>query len=295
MALQIKKFSMSRMTIGDCVLFHQGVLADIAEATPAALHIETQYPAYQASVELLASVVNRQQGYSSTKKLKDADYLRDRAGGTVQSVVNDYLNSPVDTKREAAELLAMPLGPYKDIRQHGYKKQTAEVDGMLAILAKPEYAEAIRILNLTEEVEVLAETNARIKALLSEKQDEVIEHQAQSDLSSEELVADANAKYEGIVLVVNAFAIAMPSEVIDHFIKRTNALVEMYTVDNSGGASGGTAPDSDTTPDDDTTPEGGETPDEGGTTPDEGGSDNGGGETPTPTPGGGDDDEEVVG
>ena len=43
MALQIKKFSMSRMTIGDCVLFHQGVLADIAEATPAALlpHLTT--------------------------------------------------------------------------------------------------------------------------------------------------------------------------------------------------------------------------------------------------------------
>ncbi len=234
---------MTRMTIGDCLLFHQGVLADMATATPAALHIEAQHPPYEAAVSLLASVVNRQMAYAATNKLKEADKLRDRAGGTINAVINDYRNSPVDTKSEAAELLALPMRAYKGINEHAYKKQTAEVDGMLAILAKPEYVEAIRILNLTEEVEILAQANEQIKALLSEKQDEVIEHQAQSNLNSAELVNEANTKYEEAVLVVNAFAIAMPSEVINHFINRVNALVEMYIVDNTGGATGGTAPD----------------------------------------------------
>ena len=68
---------------------------------------------------------------------------------------------------------------------------------MLAMLDAE--AEAVATLGLTEEVEALREANAAFEAKFLEKTEEMSARMVQSDVKSEDAVAEANALYEDIV------------------------------------------------------------------------------------------------
>lgn len=238
---------MTPMTVGSCADFHDKVVGFITKATPAALHIEDKVSAYTKASEKLSSVVNRQKAFLVTKALKDADYLRDRACGTINSVVNAYLTSPVDEKRAAAELLAPQLSPYKGIRNHKYSKQTAEVKGMYGVLTAEGNAAAVTELGLDPETAMLLKTNQDFEKIFLEKAAEANEKAKVSDLDSEALMKEANALYEGIVEIVNAYAIVQSSDEIEAFIENVNGLVEVYA-NEAGTSTSDTSKPSEETP-----------------------------------------------
>ena len=218
MAQQIKSFGMSAMTIGSCSDFHTQVNKLITAATPAVLHVAEKAAAYSDSTALLASIVNRQRSFITTASLAEIDRTRDNAAGVISNVTSAYLTSPVAEKREAAMLLSPQLSAYRGIRNHEYTKQTAETRGMLAVLDDTENAAAVATLGLTEEVEALREANAAFEAKFLEKTEEMSARMAQSDVKSEDAVAEANALYQDIVQTVNAYAIVQPSDEINTFI-----------------------------------------------------------------------------
>ena len=136
------------MTVGSCSNFHKDVLACIETATPAALHVESQVGAYQEASGLLASVVNRDRAFVATKSMESADRERDNAAGVVINVTYDFLSSPVEVKRTAAELLYPKLSPYKGIGRHEYTKETAEIDGMLKVFDDEACASAAETMGI---------------------------------------------------------------------------------------------------------------------------------------------------
>ena len=160
MAKQIQSFGMTQMTIAACSNFHTTAVKYINEATPAALHIDDKAPAYTDVASLLASIVNRKRAFVSTPQMREADKLRDNATGTISLVINAYTHSAVDECRTAAQLLYQQMSPYRGIGNHEYNKETAEIRGMLAMLAEPENAAAVTTLGLTKEVDALREANA---------------------------------------------------------------------------------------------------------------------------------------
>ena len=184
MAQQIKSFGMSAMTIGSCSDFHTQVNKLITAATPAALHVAEKAAAYSDSTALL---------FIATASLAEIDRTRDNAAGVISNVTSAYLTSPVAEKREAAMLLSPQLSAYRGIRNHEYTKQTAETRGMLAVLDDTENAAAVATLGLTEEVEALREANAAFEAKFLEKTEEMSARMVQSDVKSEDAVAEANA------------------------------------------------------------------------------------------------------
>lgn len=243
MATQIRSFGMSKMSLGSCSDFHNKVVEFINQASAAELHIEGKLTSYQAAIQRLAAIVNRQMAFVSTPEMKTTDRTRDNASGTISGVTNAYTTSPVETKRIAAQLLSAYLSPYKGIRNHEYSKQTAEVNGMLAALATEEAAEAIEILGLKEEVDALRTANAAFEAAFLKKTAEMSGRLQGSDVSSAALVAEANTLYQDIVQVVNAYAIVQPSEAILTFIDNINGLVGVYSRIAGGSSSGGSTTD----------------------------------------------------
>ena len=246
MAQQIKSFGMSAMTIGSCSDFHTQVNKLITAATPAVLHVAEKAAAYSDSTALLASIVNRQRSFIATASLAEIDRTRDNAAGVISNVTSAYLTSPVAEKREAAMLLSPQLSAYRGIRNHEYTKQTAETRGMLAVLDDTENAAAVATLGLTEEVEALREANAAFEAKFLEKTEEMSARMVQSDVKSEDAVAEANALYEDIVQTVNAYAIVQPTDEINTFIASVNGLVGTYSAGSSskgGKAEGGDTPE----------------------------------------------------
>lgn len=227
------------MTLGSCADFHDKVLGFITEATPAALHIENKLAAYEEVTQKLASVVNRQQAFVSTKALAEADDYRDCACGTICAAVNAFVNSPSKERREAARLLAPQLAPYKGIRRHNYSKETAEIKGMYAILTAEDNAAAVATLSLNIETELLREANEAFEKLFLQKAAEAGEKAKVSELDSNELMAEANTLYAEIVDIVNAYALIQTSPEVEAFVENVNGLVEVYS--REAGGTGGTA------------------------------------------------------
>lgn len=253
MASQIRTFGMSRMSVGSCANFHRKVLLCVEKATPAALHVEAEAPAYEAASKALSSVVNRQQAFVATKAMQDADKIRDAAVGVLSNVVKDYLTSPVAEKAAAAQLLYPQLSPYKGIGRHEKTKESEEVNGMLGVLSIEANAAAATLLGIDPEIAALRKANEDYEDAADSKALEVDKRMKVSDLDSQKLMNDANVLYEDIVRIVNAYAIVQTSDEIEEFISQVNGYVGIYSK-VSGSSTSTDAPDP--------TPETPENPDE---------------------------------
>lgn len=245
MVEQIRSFGMTKMTVGSSCDFHTKVVQFIDETGDDLLHIKTQAPVYKEKTELLQSIVNRQLGFVATADMKKADRKRDNAAGTICAVTTDYKTSPVAEKQEAAEFLDPQLSPYRGIRNHEYTKQTAEIKGMLAILALEENVAALQTLGLTEEVEALREANAAFEAAFLAKGLEMNAKSQLSDIDTKTLLNETNALYQEIVKIVNAYAIVDTNAGVREFITKVNGLVSMYANIAGSAQTVGTAPEGD--------------------------------------------------
>ena len=228
MALQIRAFAMSQMTIASCSNFHRKINKLITVATPAALHIETLASPYANASTTLSSVVNRQRALITTAELRKADDVRDRATGLIYNMVRINLTSTVAARQAAAQLLSPQLSPYRAIGTHEYSKQTDEVNGMLAVLDKEENAEAVEALHLSDEIESLRSANNVFDELFEKRIAEYGEMSRQSDVKSEDLMETANTLYQQIVQVVNVFAIIQPTDEINQFVKSVDDTVRTF-------------------------------------------------------------------
>ena len=281
MATQIRSCPLSRLTIGSASDFHTNVLAAITATTPTVLHIETLEPNYKQLVEQLASVVNRQRSYVSTKKLNELDDLRDNGSGFIFNVLDANKTCLIAAKVDAANRLLAQISAYRGMRNHEYSKQSAELRGMLAVLEAAENAADVETLSLGPEaaenaadvetlslgpdIEALREVADEFEAAFKAKAAEASAHADQSDLDSKALASDAAKAYENIVQSVNAYAIVQPTDELLGFINEVNGLVEVYAQIANGSTSGGTSPEP--APGEDTGGEGtgGDGSDDGGT------------------------------
>ena len=243
MATQIRSCPLSRLTIGSASDFHTNVLAAITATTPTVLHIETLEPNYKQLVEQLASVVNRQRSYVSTKKLNELDDLRDNGSGFIFNVLDANKTCLIAAKVDAANRLLAQISAYRGIRNHEYSKQSAELRGMLAVLEAAENAADVETLSIGPDIEALREVADQFEEAFKAKAAEASAHADQSDLDSKALASDAAKAYENIVQVVNAYAIVQPTDELLGFINEVNGFVEVYAQIANGSTSGGTSPE----------------------------------------------------
>jgi len=111
----------------------------------------------------------------------------------------------------------------------------------------------------------LAAANAAFEELFAQKAAELADRAPVSALDSAEVTRDANARYEKIVQVVNAYAIVSPTDEINGFIHDLNGYIAAYALIAGGSSkpSGSTDPEEPEEPEEPTDPE------EGGGTPGE--------------------------
>lgn len=307
---QIKSATINQARLSMHCAFHQEVIRLMEVATPAALHIEGDFAEYKLLVTDEQLISNRQTTYTSTKDIHAADQLRDSMAGVVMSVVNAHKTSTIPAKAAAAQKLAAILAPFKGIGKRQYVEQTTDVKSMLDALRQDVPMGWVSTLHLEDELDQLETHNNAVAAHTQAKHEENTARARQTDLDTPELRLRIDEKYAKCVQIINAFAIAIPSEAIDTFISAVNGVIDTYrslmdrnststpTVDPTPGtpAQDGEAPGTEPGQDGgenagtDPTPPSGGGENTGGTEPGQGGGDNTGGDTPTPPPGGGGDD-----
>ncbi len=222
---QITSISLSSLTVGTHLQFHTQVNSYIGVATAAALKIESQAPEYESLVGTEETVVNRPTSQRYTEQLATADRNRDDATSVFLNIVKAQNRSVEPNKKAAAQELKSVIAPYNNVAEQAYMKETAQIRGLLTALKEEKNQALVKLLHLEEEVIGIEETNGVFETLYEKSQEDALVRQELEAIDTKELRSQVDAKYQEIVLIVNAFAIATPSEVFDTFIDSVNGLI----------------------------------------------------------------------
>ena len=154
---QITELATTHMTLGAHNKFNIDVNNAIIQATAAALRVENYATLYAQKIEEESRIVNRQTAMASTVDVSAADRQRDRAVGVIMNLTNAHTTSIIAEKADAANKLRQLLAPYKGIGAHAYQKETAEINGMVAVLTTGDGATYAATLGLDDEVDALVD------------------------------------------------------------------------------------------------------------------------------------------
>lgn len=231
---QIKSFSISHLLVGASYQFHDTTVRLIIQSTPEALHLEELFPQYKTEVDKYMLAINKSKRLANTKEITEADNARDYYLRMFFKIVKTLQKDPVDNN--TGDLLWSVISPYEGIWNNEINKQTSQAKGLLRDIKdsiKEDILEEVGLLkyffnieNFNKEVEYQMEL--RIK-------DEAVKE----SVNTKQQAKAVELIYAQIVKVVNAFAIASPSEAVEKFIQLQNANVDEYKRVISGMRPGG--------------------------------------------------------
>ena len=240
---QITGFALTHLTTGAHNKFHLDVNKAIGNATAAALHVESYVDEYTKKIELEGNIVNRKTAMASTVDVSAADSRRDRGVGVIMNVTVAHTTSIIAEKADAANKLRQLLAPYKGIGGHAYQKETAEINGMVAVLSAGEGATYAAALGLKDEVTALKQANDDFEKAYERDQEEAATLAALQSIDSRELRTQIDAIYQQIVLTVNALAVLQPSDEVTAFIQKVNGIIFKAEQEMGTSTSGGSMTD----------------------------------------------------
>ena len=265
---QILPIGLTGLPGGTHMQFHDQANSYIIEATAAALHVEAQAALYASLLKQEAAIINRPSSQRYTQLLADADTRRDNGLMVVLNLIKAHQRSIDDEKYRAAAQLASVIAPYNTAYSNSYMKETAEIKGLVASLRSAENAPLVALLGIEAEVDLLDEANTAFEEIHRLSQEDAQQRQTLEGIDTKELRGQVDACYQQIVLVVNAFAIASPSDELDAFIDSVNGPIyrTQQEASHSHSTSGSTADTGTDTPEPTPEPEpgGGEDEGEGG-------------------------------
>lgn len=227
MFTQINPIALSGMTLAVHNSYNGEAYELIAVATPEALHIEALAVEYKRLLDLESSIIKRATAYVSTSSMKMQDQKRDNILGVIMQIINAHLTSIIEEKKNAAMWLDAKVAPYRNIRNHDYRTQTREINGLIAVLTTDEAMAHVNTLGISQELEVLAQTNALMDQALDEKLMEEVNRTPQTDINTNELRSQIDDVYGQIVQTVNAYAVVQTTPEIETFITQMNALITL--------------------------------------------------------------------
>ena len=231
---QITELATTHMTLGAHNKFNIDVNNAIIQATAAALRVDAQ------KIEEESRIVNRQTAMASTVDVSAADRQRDSAVGVIMNLTNAHTTSIIAEKADAAKKLRQLLAPYKGIGNHAYQKETAEINGMVAVLTTGDGATYAATLGMDDEVDALMQANAAFEEAYTRNQEEAATLAALQSVDTKELRAQVDALYQQIVLTVNAVAVLQPTDEVTAFIQKVNGII--YKAEQEMGTSTASKP-----------------------------------------------------
>lgn len=226
MTAKIQTFPVSRLTTAAHYDFHYSVDGYIRTATPEALHIETQAAQYTALIGQQLEIINRNRTVAFTEELAALDRERDRWLGQLCTAVDTAAISPNPDAAAPGKQLKAILSPYRGIAGNEYTKQTAQLRGLLRDLSTDEAIDAADALNLNATLQGLR-TAANDFAAKYEERVATEATRTRTNTTTDDNRRAIDAAYNSIVEIVNAFALAAPTAVIQKFVDQVNARIEL--------------------------------------------------------------------
>lgn len=198
------------------------ILSRAAGSNPLGITAE-QLSAFDTDNALLVDLVNQSRISDETAQMLDVDSERDDYVVYLTSSATQMAKSPIAAQRAAAETVRNLLKPYIGIYKSANQQETAQIDGMLADLAKPGIPELIATLGLTEVVAALREANTLYAALTAQRTN----NKAASIKENSAAVRQRmDALYDDMTTMAFVQSVASPTAETAAFVTNLNALID---------------------------------------------------------------------
>lgn len=184
---------------------------------------DAQLAAFDTDHALLVDLVNQSRISDETAQMLDVDRQRDDLVVYTTSTAAQMAKSPIVAQRAAAETVRNILKPYIGIYKSANQQETAQIDGMLADLAKPGIPELIKTLGLTEVVAALREANALYATLTAQR---TSNKAASIKENSVAVRLRLDALYDDMTTMAFVQSVAAPTAETASFVNNLNALID---------------------------------------------------------------------
>lgn len=197
------------------------ILSRAAGSNPLGITAE-QLSAFDSDNALLVDLVNQSRISDETAQMLDVDQQRDDLVVYTTSTATQMAKSPIAAQRAAAETVRNILKPYIGIYKSANQQETAQIDGMLADLAKPGISELVQTLGLTEVIAALREVNTLYTTLTAQRTN----NKAASIKENSAVVRlRMDALYDDMTTMAFVQSVATPTAETAAFVNNLNALI----------------------------------------------------------------------
>ena len=139
------------------------------------------------------------------------------------TMIRNERKTPLEAKRKAATALYNATKTFQGLQLLPNRSKTQAIESLLFDLSKPENAEHVRALMLSDVVSELSALNKKYDALIIQRADSQIENAVESP---KKIRVQTNEQYDEISLRAMAFNIYQPSEESKNFMLSLNKLIE---------------------------------------------------------------------
>lgn len=238
---QIQSFSLSALLTGAHYEFHKNTAEQMKEATPAALHVEELYAKYTANLEKQLKYLVQSRKLPNTHLLSVLDQKRDGLLRHLLRSIKALLRNPDPEMQADGQKAWQLLSPYEGIAGYEMEKQTGWTDSLLKAIDDNRLEKIVEQYAGSQILDRLAAANNDFKEAMDERWNEMAAHE-KADMRA--LVKEANEIYREMRLRINAFALTKPTQAIDAFIDKHNAMIDNFRQIISGMRRGGSGNES---------------------------------------------------
>lgn len=173
-------------------------------------------------------VTTRATTYLASSDLAKAIDTRRNYAGVLRTVVRCHLTNPLADKAEAAKGLRAVLAPFDAVGRRQYVSAIQDVKAMVAVLKHEKFRPWVAALGLEREVAELEAVNLRVDELVQQKSTENSARSPQTDVQTSPLRREVDAAYARLMTIIEAHAIAAPSEALKTFVLEANGVADTY-------------------------------------------------------------------
>ena len=206
--------------------FVTNILAAVPRDVAEAQGFATQRVAFAEAVDNELRYFHSEKAYLDTPQIVAANQKRDRAFYFYKQIILAHAAYQSDAGlKKAGATLAFAFRGVGRLTNIDYSSKTSILTDLIGKLREEPYVMALAAIGLADAPDALEEANTAFEELHRLSQADAQQRQALEAIDTRELRGRVDACYQQIVLLVNAFAIASPSDALNTYIDSENGLI----------------------------------------------------------------------
>lgn len=166
-----------------------------------------------------------------TEELEEADKNRCRVANYIVRRILDYDRLPLATERSAGKLMEPSIRPYNGYYMKPITQRTHIIEGFLEDVRKPEYAEAVETLGLSQYITEAEQLNETYKSLEVERDSAAKERRIM--VRPSDIEKETQDLLDDIFMMANAHSLVNPSDEATDFINEMNNILAKARADRN--------------------------------------------------------------